>query len=256
MPKAWETRFFVDDALFEQGIAHYEMTVFGAWDGEEVVGEKTPEYLLFDDTPERVRNYLGEDVRLVVCLRHPLRRALSHYRHNLAARVEHLPFADALAQEAERIAGNRARTAYFGYAHRGRYRERLKPWLDIFPKDNFLFLDFEELIVPDSACHIQQQLADHLGIASPLIAPWERSGRPILPSWHVANDHISAGSAAKMPSAHLQNFAAKASQLAPPILNEAESRALMQQYWDDDFTELSGLTGLALADWGLGPAIA
>lgn len=77
-----ETRFFIDEAQFQLGVANYELGPFLGWSGETAVGEKNPDYMLVDETPFRVRSFLGEELRLIVCLRRPIDRAHSHYRHN------------------------------------------------------------------------------------------------------------------------------------------------------------------------------
>ncbi len=45
MSPARETKFFVYDQLYSQGVTAYELEYFADWNGEKVVGEKTPEYL-------------------------------------------------------------------------------------------------------------------------------------------------------------------------------------------------------------------
>lgn len=96
------------------------------------------------------------DARLVVLLRDPVDRALSHYHHEVALGREPLSFEDALDAEEKRTRGEAERMlrdpAYFGhgwwdftYVARGRYAEQLERWLAVFPWEQLLVLASEEL---------------------------------------------------------------------------------------------------------------
>jgi len=88
--------------------------------------------------PERVRA-LVPDARLVVLLRDPVARALSHYHHEVALGMEPLTFKAALEAEPERLDGEERRLVQFpgyvsvahqhhSYLARGRYHEQLERW--------------------------------------------------------------------------------------------------------------------------------
>jgi hypothetical protein len=93
---------------------------------------------------------------MIVLLRDPVDRALSHYHHEVALGREPLSFEQALDAEAERTRGEEERMArdprYFShawwdhtYAARGRYAEQLERWLAVFPREQMLVLASEEL---------------------------------------------------------------------------------------------------------------
>ena len=91
MAPARETGFFYNDAIFNNGLALYETAFFKEWNGQTAVGEKTPEYLPFPGTANRIRETLGPETRLIVVLRNPAQRAHSGWRHNLMMGRESLP---------------------------------------------------------------------------------------------------------------------------------------------------------------------
>ncbi len=132
--------------------------------GEPVItGEGATYYLLHPLAPARVRAGFP-DIRLVVLLRDPVERAISHFFHNRRMGGETLetPLA-AFQAEAERLAGEEekliADPGYRSYNHqaysylaRGRYAEQLKRWLAVFPRDQILVQCSERFYSDTDAC--------------------------------------------------------------------------------------------------------
>jgi len=112
--------------------------------------------------------------RLVVTLRNPVDRAYSHYQHMLHHMIpERLEFRAALERESALLdaglsitRGNFSEQAplllRFGYLNRGRYALELEYWLRYFPRDQFLFLNFDawERQPEDAAARV----ARHVGL--------------------------------------------------------------------------------------------
>lgn len=120
-----------------------------------LTGEATPYYLLHPLAPARAAALVPE-AKLLVTLRHPVDRAYSHYQHERAKGTEGLPFGEALAREAERIAGPWARLCRgecrlapevqsYSYLARSRYDEQIARWLEHYPVDRLLAVAAEEL---------------------------------------------------------------------------------------------------------------
>jgi hypothetical protein len=160
---AWNTKtshYFEDN--FSRGEAWYRShfpTVRqraareGRHGGPTRVGEAAPLYMFHPLAAQRVAGVLPR-VRLIVLLRDPVERAYSHWKERRTEGTEPLAFADALAAEPARTAGEKARliaepgyvsSAYdwYSYRARGRYLEHLEPWLERFDRDQFLFLPSE-----------------------------------------------------------------------------------------------------------------
>ncbi len=123
--------------------------------GPSRVGEAAPLYMFHPLAPQRVADLLP-DVRLIFLLRDPVERAYSHWKERRTEGKEPLDFAEALAREEERTAGERERLiaepGYFSEAYdwytyraRGRYLEHLEPWLARFDPEQMLILPSETL---------------------------------------------------------------------------------------------------------------
>jgi hypothetical protein len=128
---------------------------------EAVVGELSPDYLLYPRVPERVHRF-DPSMRLVVLLRDPVERAYSHYEHERRRCREPLSFEEALEQEDERLAPEFERMLSepdyssviyrrYSYLARGRYWEQLERWFAIFPREQLLVLESGSLRVDTRA---------------------------------------------------------------------------------------------------------
>ncbi|MEU5567049.1 sulfotransferase family protein [Micromonospora musae] len=157
--------------------------------GPARVGEAAPLYMFHPLAAQRVAA-LMPSVRLIVLLRDPVERAYSHWKERRTHGIEPLDFADALAAEEERIAGERERLIaepeyhserhdWYTYRARGRYLEHLEPWLARFDPDQFLFLPSENLYRDARATY--RRTLDFLGLP-----------HHDLPEFKVYNDRRSA----------------------------------------------------------------
>jgi hypothetical protein len=117
--------------------------------------DASPYYLMHPLAPERAARLLPE-VKLIVLLRNPIERALSHYQHEVRGGRESLAFADALDVEAARLAGEEERLArepgYYSpehhrhaYQRRGLYLDQLRRWTARFPRSRLLVVQSERL---------------------------------------------------------------------------------------------------------------
>ncbi len=137
------------------------------------VGEKTPAYLALPEGPARVAADLP-DVRLVVALRDPVRRAYSQWSMNTRTGRERLSFVDALDAEPERLAGvdlsaRLSGTAYLehGYAMRSRYADHLARWLAHFDRSQLFVFRSEDLYADPSTW--TARLLDHIGVDASVV---------------------------------------------------------------------------------------
>jgi Sulfotransferase domain len=122
---------------------------------DAIVGEASPSYVFHPQAPERVAAF-APAARLIVLVRNPVDRALSHYHHEVALGREPLPFEQALDDEAIRMEGELERMRdprYFSHAWwnftyqgRGRYAEQLERWLEHFPHEQLLVIPSEDLL--------------------------------------------------------------------------------------------------------------
>jgi hypothetical protein len=119
-----------------------------------LAGEGTASYLAHYWTPKRAAE-LVPDAKLIVSLRNPVDRAYSQYHYFRRRGSEALAtFEEAIDAEPERLKGEEAReiadpqyhsTRLYrsGYQRTGRYAEHVERWLEVFPREQILFLSFE-----------------------------------------------------------------------------------------------------------------
>jgi len=109
---------------------------------ENAIGDISPDYLFFyENSIEKIKKYLGEDVKIIIILRNPILRAYSNYTFYFKLNLENLSFKKALEKEDQRHKSN-LRWA-FRYKEIGLYYEQVKKKKKAFK--NILILDFDEL---------------------------------------------------------------------------------------------------------------
>jgi Sulfotransferase domain len=101
-----------------------------------VRGESSPHYTNrpgFGGVPERMRDVLGTDIRLIYVVRDPIDRMLSHYLHNVGGGYEERSMTDALSDPES------------SYVTRSRYFFQLEPYLEAFGAERIEIIGREEL---------------------------------------------------------------------------------------------------------------
>jgi hypothetical protein len=140
-----EVHFF--DYFFFKGTNWY-LAQFPLRSESAQTGEASPSYLSHPDVPRRVHATFP-DVKFIALLRNPVDRAYSHHQMQYRRGNDPLSFEDAIAQEPERLRGSnpdmvRGNWRRYSYVSRGIYVEQLARWLELFPREQFLFIKSEE----------------------------------------------------------------------------------------------------------------
>lgn len=175
-----EVHYF--DVNYQRGVSwyrgHFPTVLYREFvrlrDGLRVVtGEASPYYLFHPHAAPRAAA-LVPDATLIVILRNPVERALSHYHHEVSLGFETLPsFEEAIEREPDRLAGERERMigdpgyASFHYQHssylaRGIYADQLQQWFEFFPRDRFLILIAERFF--EAPADGFRRVLDRLGL--------------------------------------------------------------------------------------------
>ena len=126
-----------------------------------ITGEGSPYYLYHPLVARRVCD-LYPEVKLIVLLRNPAERAISHYYWEVRIGCENLSLAEAIAAESTRLAGETEKIlndgTYYSFNHqhysylaRGIYVEQLLNWMRVFPREQFLILKSEDFFNHPSA---------------------------------------------------------------------------------------------------------
>ena len=160
--KIKEIYFF--DYKFKRGIYWYRGHFPSVWKKifytklrkkKFITGEATARLLSYPHAPKRILKIIP-NVKLIAILRNPIDRAYSLYNVEVANGREQLSFEEAIKVESKRLAGEMERMKtdenyYSGefyrksYLFQGIYADGLKMWFDVFPKEQFLIIDFDEL---------------------------------------------------------------------------------------------------------------
>jgi hypothetical protein len=155
---AWEKEVHYFDLNYRRGIlwyrSHFPLTPRPG-QGSFITGEASPYYLFHPLCPERIQAALP-NVKLIVLLRNPVDRAISHYFHEVKLGWEPLPIQEALEKEEQRIEPELTRMRndpfyhsaahqHFSYKGRGVYLDQIKPYLNIFHRKQVLILSAEDL---------------------------------------------------------------------------------------------------------------
>jgi len=139
-----------------------------------ITGEASIAYMTCHRVARRICAELP-DVKLLVVLRNPVDRALSHYHHARALGWELLAtFEAALDAEAARLDDIglgwnedhwRSNSPYmrFGYTARGLYYDQLRPWFDVFPRSQIKVISTHDLWT--DAQRVYSDVLAYLGLA-------------------------------------------------------------------------------------------
>ena len=216
-----------------------------------VSGESSATYLYLPGTLERIVAEL-DDIRVIVLLREPARRAYSSYWYLRSQGREHYPtFEEGLAAEVERR--RRGYGPMWHYVSVGRYNDQLRRCYDLCGRDRVFVARTETL--RDSPIRLMHELCDFLGIqrstfdvkgtSNPSGAPRSRMTNRLL----YPPDRLRRVARAAAPGIVTTVRKLRRRNLAsvPPMRVETAERLRAQ--FADDVAATADLTGLDLTGW-------
>jgi tetratricopeptide (TPR) repeat protein len=135
---------------FSQGIDWYlshfpVITDQAQW----ITGEASPSYLGNWSVPEKIKKYSPE-IRLIIVLRNPVNRAISHYYHHVKVGKEDRNCTEAINYELNILKSNNNYNFHhywkdkLYYLGTGVYIKFIQHWLKFFQREQFLILSSEE----------------------------------------------------------------------------------------------------------------
>ena len=156
-----EPRFF--DKYFNRGINWYKTcypTTLKKYIESKIfhrkflTGEATERYLEHPHVTKRIEE-ITPNAKFIIMLRNPIDRAYSHYNMRYKSKKEDLSFEKAIESEKDRTQNeykkmlkdeNYYSKDYFhhSYLERGIYIEKLKRWMEVFPKEQFMIIQSED----------------------------------------------------------------------------------------------------------------
>ena len=130
-----------------------------------LTGEATPRYIEHPFAPNRIKSFTP-NAKFIILVRNPVDRAYSHWNMNVRGKVEPLSFEDALNEEENRTKNEYkkmiddpdyySRSYYrYSYLERGMYVKKIKNWMKIFPKENFIVIKSEDFFSNPSSSYNQ-----------------------------------------------------------------------------------------------------
>lgn len=136
IPKG-EPMFFSLEKNYAAGVEEYH-SLF-EWDESQLRGEKSPNYSVVNEAPERLQAY-NPAAKMIWILRDPVKRAIAHHHHALFRNPDIEPLADAL------VNGTLAAMGPLAYVYRSEYYKQLQNWLRYFPIHQHHIMIFEEVV--------------------------------------------------------------------------------------------------------------
>jgi len=264
-----EPEFFTLDHEYRNGVAWYEWRYFRNHVDEPVRIDINPSYLNDATSLTRIRDTLGE-VPLIVLLRDPVDRAVSHYYHNIRFFLEQRSFADALSDEIAAYAAGTPVREDMRYLGLGDYLSCVQRLRQILPGSRLLFLEFRSFFADldagmaavtrflgvepaarlDTAVHVNRG-GRRTVTTLPRGAVIDTGGRQIT----VSADNIAfvTGNRADRvifnPSAAMRRFAEAAQRNYAEEIDDAVKRDLWRRHFRSSRDALTELTGLDLEAW-------
>ncbi len=143
LPPEKEVHFFDYPEKINKGIGYYAR-YFQHAGNAKAIGEASPSYLFFPEVPKRIQQTLGTDIKIIILLRDPVDRALSHYKMMFLQGYEKRPLSVAISENLKRLEQGFNFDRITSYLDRSLYAFQIKNYLDVFPRENIKFILFEE----------------------------------------------------------------------------------------------------------------
>jgi len=105
-------------------------------------GEATPIYMFYPETLEKIKSFLPQ-LKIIIVVRNPTRRAYSHYWYEVTRGWENEDFIDAISRSSNE---SELYLRHHSYVERSLYSNQLERSYRIFGRENVLVIKFEELI--------------------------------------------------------------------------------------------------------------
>lgn len=162
-----ETMFFSEN--FDYGIDWYQAHFPSIPEGQNfITGEASAHYIDHPHAFERVYNHFP-GVKLIVLLRNPIERTYSDYQMWKMLGMENRPFEKVIVPEMDRVKGEaqatfdeRTRRVCPSFLPSSLYVYSLKRWMALFPREQFLVLQTEELCADPGK--VLNEVFHHLGL--------------------------------------------------------------------------------------------
>ncbi|WP_417742487.1 sulfotransferase family protein [Salipiger sp.] len=243
MSRDKETDFFVAEKNWGKGLGWYSNQFSHA---DRVRGEASPNYTKCRDFPG-VAQRISETcprVKLIYIVREPVARAESQFRHSFIME----------GQEGD-LQGFEGSRQYAHILDSSHYARQIEEYLRFFPKEAFLFLDFDELRRDPQA--VMNKVTDHVGVSRMEIEDLGKQNDSAelsrVPGFVLRFASSAAGRRlAGLMSRDLRNrirsgLAFRKARVAPGFPDDLRER--MQGDLGDDSARFRKISGLSPSGW-------
>ncbi len=260
LSKIKETHFFFKEEFYAKGIEYYK-GFFPNNEGKSAIGEIDPDYMFWDYVPQRIREYLGEDIKLIFLLRNPVDRAYSQYLMNKRRGFETEPFEKAVLLEEDRKKIDWLHKKRYSYIERGLYSVQIKRFLKIFPEGNLFFIVFETEFLEKREETIKELLR-FLGVSPDVDLNLDIKANPAgEPRFKIVNDLVYKKNIIK----EIGKFFIKDAIFSRKILKKIDTlnrkpitsepldldfkKKIIREFFYEDIQETEKLIGKNLSHW-------
>lgn len=254
-----EIKYFHRDEHYAKGVEWYAEH-FSDASKNQLIGDITPDYLLYNTSPNRILETLGKDVKIIVLLRNPVDRAYSQFNFHRAAKVENeTNFKNIINNYGTIDDENNSFTNWYTpsyYIERGLYHNQLSRFLEKFPKGNFHVAIFEEFFGNRKEEELEK-LYNFLGI-KPIELTEKHSHSTRVPKKNIGTQLIYALKEIKslfklfLPKEKYMKLRAKilnATSSKPSKLDPTYKKELFNKYYANDVAQLEALLNRDLSVW-------
>lgn len=150
--------------------------IFGhATGAERYFGESSTTYCIWPAAAERIAANLDAP-KVIILMRHPVERTVSHYRWMYRLGLESRPLLDALRADGDSFHPDRDVSGNFrGYLAFSRYADHVPRWEELFSAENVLLVSTPDLA--DSAQTSLTRIHEFLGLPGQALAKTEQLNR-------------------------------------------------------------------------------
>jgi Sulfotransferase domain len=168
LPERKELHYFSDrDGEYRPDLENYGANFEGASDSA-VVGEFTPNYLTSAGACRRIRKHLP-DAKLILLLRDPVERAISHYNFRVIGGRESRSISRAMYADMKRCQElDEVVDRHHAYCQMSMYARGYERYVKAFGRDQILVLYIDEL--KSASMDVRERLGVFLGLGSGLRA--------------------------------------------------------------------------------------
>lgn len=217
MPSVKEAHHFDDETIDWSRPDHDAYHTLFEDDGR-LRGEATPIYIYWPNSLERIARY-NPATKIIVLFRDPIQRAWSHWKMEYAKRKETQPFAWCIREGRDRLtATDPTAPGYhrvFSYVERGFYGRQVERLFQLFPREQCLLLQSEQLRADPSGQ--LDRICTFLDLSSPV---------SVMPrTVHAARE------------------------TAYPSTLEIEDRRLLATLFEPEISRFEAISGLDAASW-------